>query len=117
MKGKFEKAVERSATCIDGSNTRRRKNDMLLVGMAGDVTKECGFTRPCFSCEEKRVAGKTDKLEGGLLPPGILIYINIFFFSIFKIPIFIGFFCGFFFWSLGFLTFSFSFVFFFLLWG
>jgi len=63
MKGKFEKAVERSATCIDGSNTRRRKNDMLLVGMAGDVTKECGFTRPCFSCEEKRVAGKAYNLK------------------------------------------------------
>ena len=64
--GQTEEAVEGGASGIDGSDTRRREDDMLLLRVLGHVAEERRLTRPCLSREKERATGIVDDLEGVL---------------------------------------------------
>lgn len=63
MERELKKAVEGGAADIDGCNTGGGKDNIFLFGGGCNMSKERRFTRPCFSCEEKRATGKLYDLK------------------------------------------------------
>lgn len=63
MEGEFEEGMERSASSIDGSNARRRKDDMLLLGRSSNIAEEGRFACPRLARQEERVMRELDNLE------------------------------------------------------
>lgn len=57
-----EERVDRLASCVDGSDARRGKNDELLADVLADVLEECGLagTRP--SGKEEALIGSCDEV-------------------------------------------------------
>ena len=66
MEGQTEEAVKRGTTRIDGGDTRRGEDDVLLLRVVGYVAQEGRFTRPCLPRKEERATGIIDDLEGVL---------------------------------------------------
>ena len=55
--------MKRGTTRIDGGDTRRGEDHMLLLRVVGHIAQERGFTRASLSGEEERATGIVDDLE------------------------------------------------------
>ena len=55
--------MEGDSAGVDGCNAGRSEDYVFLLCGAGDMSQECGLTRPRLSCQEKRVTGIGDYLQ------------------------------------------------------
>ena len=63
MEGKFKETVQGDSSCVDGSDTRGRKNDALLACILLDIAQKGTLSCAGLACEKEGMVSMADEVQ------------------------------------------------------